>query len=41
MGVGVRVSANFRENKMYWKEVDSLSKTREQIGTLLKGQMGK
>lgn len=29
----VRVSLNLRENKMFWKVIDSVRKTREPMGT--------
>ncbi|XP_071541971.1 uncharacterized protein RpL30 isoform X1 [Panulirus ornatus] len=36
-----RVSLNFRENKkMFWKEVNKVRKTREQMGTSVKGANG-
>lgn len=35
------MSANFRENKkIFWKEVDYVRKTVEQMGTSLKGVNG-
>ncbi|XP_071512677.1 uncharacterized protein [Panulirus ornatus] len=38
---GERVSLNFRENKkMFWKEVNKVRKTREQMGTSVKGANG-